>query len=51
MAIELKKVRNAETLALGFNHEAEIDLSTLGTTAGSATAVDDGSDRVVVSKA
>ena len=40
MAIELKKVRNIETLALGFNYEASIDLSTLGTTAGSATAVD-----------
>jgi hypothetical protein len=40
MAIELKKVQNIETLALGFNYEASIDLSTLGTTAGSATAVD-----------
>jgi len=40
MAIELKKVQNVETLALGFNYEASIDLSTLGTTAGSATAVD-----------
>ena len=40
MAIELKRVRNIETLALGFNYEVEIDLSTLGTTAGSATAVD-----------
>ena len=40
MAIELKRVRNIETLALGFNYEANIDLSTLGTTAGSATAVD-----------
>lgn len=40
MAIELKKVQNIETLALGFNYEASIDLSTLGTAAGSATAVD-----------
>ena len=41
MAIELKKVRNIETLALGFNYEAVVDLTTdLGSTAGSATAVD-----------
>ena len=41
MAIELKKVQNIETLALGFNYEAVVDLTTdLGSTAGSATAVD-----------
>ena len=41
MAIELKKVGNLETLALGFNYEASVDLtSDLGATAGSATAVD-----------
>ncbi len=41
MAIELKKVQNIETLALGFNYEAVVDLTTdLGATAGSATAVD-----------
>ena len=41
MAIELKKVQNIQTLALGFNYEATVDLTTdLGSTAGSATAVD-----------
>jgi len=41
MAIELKKVQNIQTLALGFNYEASVDLTTdLGSTAGSATAVD-----------
>jgi hypothetical protein len=40
MAIELYKVRDIQTLALGFNYAAKIDLSTLGSTAGSATAVD-----------
>ena len=41
MAIELKKVGNLETLALGFNYEASVDLTAdLGATAGSATAVD-----------
>jgi len=40
MAIELYRVRDIQTLALGFNYAAKIDLSTLGTTAGSATAVD-----------
>ena len=41
MAIELKKLQNIETLALGFNYEAVVDLTTdLGATAGSATAVD-----------
>ena len=41
MAIELKKVQNIETLALGFNYVAGVDLTTdLGSTAGSATAVD-----------
>ena len=41
MAIELKKVQNIQTLALGFNYEASVDLTTdLGSTAGGATAVD-----------
>jgi hypothetical protein len=41
MAIELKKVGDIQTLALGFNYEASVDLTTdLGSTAGSATAVD-----------
>ena len=41
MAIELKKVSDIQTLALGFNYEASVDLTTdLGATAGSATAVD-----------
>ena len=41
MAIELKKVGDIQTLALGFTHEATVDLtSDLGSTAGSATAVD-----------
>ena len=41
MAIELKKVQSIQTLALGFNYEAVVDLTAdLGATAGSATAVD-----------
>ena len=28
MAIELKKVQNIQTLALGFNYEATVDLTT-----------------------
>ena len=40
MAIQLKNIRNLATLALGFNYEASIDIADLGSTAGSATAVD-----------